>query len=99
MAEFNIITAVKELGYPIAISLYLLYLNNSQSKTYGKKLDEIKNILVNIATQYGALITSNIAYKSGNTNMGDTLSKQAADIGEKMKAEQDGLSKKAGESK
>lgn len=76
---------IKDLGYPIAVSIYLLYFIKSQNKFYGERLDDIQNTLVDITTQISYVLSSTVNYKCGNEDVGDILSNQAIYIGNKLK--------------
>lgn len=77
MSTDVLIKILKEFGYPVAVSLYLLYYNSKQADFFGKRLDDIKDILVDMSTQISYMLSANINYKAGNTEIGDMMSKQA----------------------
>lgn len=76
---------IKDFGYPVAISIYLLWSNREQSKFFSEKLDDIKDILVDIATQNSYMLNSIANYRNGNVEAGDRMSEQAIYHGERVK--------------
>jgi hypothetical protein len=89
MGDINIISLIKDVGFPIAVSIYLLYAWKSQSQIYAERLDDIKGILVDMTTQMSYMISANINYRAGNTDIGDIMSRQAMYIGNKIKEDYD----------
>lgn len=82
----DIVSLFEKLGYPIAMSVYLLYLLNSSFKFLGKKIDEIKNIMIETTTQVSFLVSANMSYRAGDNKNGDIFSQQAVYIGDKIKS-------------
>ena len=78
-----IVPMITDVGYPIALSVYLLYVLRSQLGFVGRKLDEMQAILRDISVQTAYILNSNLAYKSGNLQSGDAFSEQASKIGMK----------------
>ncbi len=82
MDPLGITSIITDVGYPIALSIYLIYVLNSQLGFVAKKLDDMQGILRDISVQTAYILNSNLAYKSGNLELGDAFSEQAMKIGQ-----------------
>ena len=92
-----IVGLVKDFGYPVAISIYLLYSASKQNDFFGGRLDDIKDILVDMSTQISYVLSANINYRSGNIETGDLMSKQSIYQAEKRKTKLKGSKTNADE--
>ena len=95
----DLIALVKELGFPIAMTIYLLYAMNRQSRLYGtvinKALSEVKTVLIDLTAQTGYMVSAMISYRKGDKASGDLYSRQAVYISEVVKEKELKSSKEA----
>lgn len=97
------VAIVKDLGFPIAVCIYLMISMNKQFKMYtemvGKanaSINSIKEVLVDMTGQSSYMISAMINYRAGNQQVGDTMAKQAVYIGEQIKEKAKAAGEKSG---
>lgn len=85
------VAIVKDLGFPIAVCLYLMISMNKQFKMYTEmvskantSINSIKEVLVDLTGQSSYMISAMVNYRTGNQQVGDTMAKQAVYIGEQI---------------
>ncbi len=92
---------VKDLGFPIAVSIYLFYSMNRQTKFYNemvaKALNDTSNVIVSMSTQTAYMISAMMNYRNGDQVNGDMAAKQAVfiatDLKDKIKEKEANINK------
>lgn len=62
---------------PIVIMIWLMYRDYTQTKFLTAKLDTFSNAISDLTNQISYMLSANMNYRAGNTDIGDALSNQA----------------------